>query len=241
MFKANRKSISKLTLAGIGVSFVIATSMSARATPTETETFNAGASLQSLMATGDFTLPDFNTQLGTLDSIDITLTVNSSSTIEVYNSTNSAVDFTNASLTVPGSVTGPGGASVSAILNAVLTSGVAQPGMNTYEPTPTTITKSETLSDPGILSQWEDQVGGVVNLTYNKGSATYQGTDTGDGNLLFGGAAKGCGEFSVEYTYSNDSAAVAEPASKYLTAIAAAAGVFLLMRRRKFAAPVATA
>jgi hypothetical protein len=181
-------------------------------------------------------LPDFDTTLGTLEGIDITLTLTSNSKIKVFNSSHHSVDFTNASLTFLSSVSGPG-AKLSTSFVASLASGTAHPGMNDLKTDKTTNSTSEQL-DPSVFNLWEDQTKNVVDLTYSNGNPTYQGTDLGH-NLLFGGKVKGSGEVTVQYTYladpgaSSPPLAVPEPLGKYLSAIVAAAMTLMLFGRKK--------
>ena len=232
MFLSISNSIWKVSLFCIAAWLLLMKSTSAQTTATES--FNIGSALQCLSSSGDFTLPDFNTSLGTLESVTLTLTLTNSSKINVYNTSGNLVDFVNASLILPGSVTGPDGVVLSTALDATVASGVANPGINSYGTTMNPVTVSAVI-DPSSFDLWEGSTNGAVDFSYSKGNSTYQGTDLG-GGLLFGGTLKGCGEVTVEYTYlsSGSSLATPEPPGRYLSAIAAAGMALMLFGRKRF-------
>src|SRR3954462_12680846 len=75
-----------------------------------TETFSHVTAQQSVPFDDPFTLPAFNTSLGTLISIELKLTNNSYATVEVANfDTVAAHNFTNATASVQLQVKGPDG------------------------------------------------------------------------------------------------------------------------------------
>ena len=232
MFQAFRYSISRSAVNCIASLFLLTGTMCAAAS--QTESFSSESCLQSLSSSGTVALHDFDSSLGTLEGVDLTLTLNScSTTIEVYNTTNSPVDFTNASLTLNGSLSGPDGTRVNTTLDVVDPSGTANAGMNTFTTNKMSFSTSEELNS-SAFSLWENQSGGKVLLDYTKGNASYSGTDTGDSNLLFGGKLGGSAKFTVEYVYTTDTTrAVPEPSRKYLALLAAAGMVFLISRRKK--------
>jgi hypothetical protein len=213
----------------------LVTGSAASAQTLATESFSASSPLQLLSSSGQFTLPDFDSSLGTLEGITLTLTVNNDATIDVYNTSAAAENFLNASLSEAGSVSGPGSTKLSTSLNVTLPSGTANPGMNAYSTAQFTNVATNQI-DSSNFNLWEDQSGKVVDFTYEKGNTTYQGTDVGGDNLLFGGKADGTGEVTVEYSYlagaGDPPLAAPEPRSFYLTGIAAAALGLIIVRRR---------
>ncbi len=187
-----------------------------------TQTFTIGGTVESASPFGEFTLPAFDPTLGTLQSIDLTLSIDSSSTIKVYNTASTPVGFTNASINLPLSVSAPSGITFTLNLGATLASGTAQPGLNTFG----ALTTNETLSQSvgsAAFALFEDQPGGTVTFSYNKGNPTYQGTDLGN-SLFFGGSETGSGELKIVYTYLNSAVQpTPEPAGMYLSLIVALA------------------
>lgn len=228
-----RKSIFKTAL-GFAATALLLTA-TATAQDTKTQTFSIGSPLQCLSSTGNFTLPDFDSSLGTLESINLTLTITNCSKIQVFNNSNQSVDFTNASLNLLGSVSGPGGTTLNTSVTASIPSGTAHLGLNCF-PTTKNSTTVSSLLDPSLFSLWQDQDGNVVDLSYVKGDPTFAGTALGNG-LFFGGEIKGYGKVTVEYTYlsggNGSPIATPEPAGGYLSAIAAAGMMFMLFGRRK--------
>jgi hypothetical protein len=199
----------------------------------QTESFNVGVPLQNLSSSGNFTLPDFDETLGTLDGVSLTFAVNNSATIQVYNTLSSPVNFTNASLTVLDSITGPGNLTLSDSLASELASGTAQAGLNTYSPV-TAMNSASGNVDSSFFNLWEGQANNIVDLSYVEGSATYKGTDLGQ-SLYFGGTATGQGNVSVVYSFTGSSLAAPEPPTKYFALLVAGALVVLLVRRKTMA------
>jgi hypothetical protein len=234
--KSKSNSISK-TVFGCATAALLITGTALAQDTTETESFSIGAPLQTLSPSGDFTLPDFNTSLGTLESVDITLSIRSCSTIEVFNTSSNPQAFSNASLSLLGSVTGPNGLELNTTLDTVVPTGLAQSGINSLS-TGKEIASTQESPTAAQLSLWENQAGGVLDFSYVKGNPTFQGTDVGGDNLLFGGNLKAYGDVTVEYTYlsNNDPGtplAAPEPSGKYLSGLAAGAMALMLFGRRR--------
>jgi hypothetical protein len=95
MFPMIRHSLCQLALLCVVLSLLSFRTASAQL---QTESFNVGLPLQNLSSSGNFTLPDFDETLGTLDGVSLTFAVNNSATIQVYNTLSSPVNFTNACL-----------------------------------------------------------------------------------------------------------------------------------------------
>lgn len=230
MFHKLHNSILVRTLGYCAIS-VLLTGV-ASADQTLSESFFITGHVQDASPTGQFTLPAFDTTLGTLEDVDLTLTIHSCARLLIYNSSNSPLGFTEASLTLPGSVTGPGNIDLMTSLTASLDSGIAQPGLNTFRTVKATNSASQHL-DASALSLWENQPNNVIDFSYIKGDPTYHGTAPG-GSLFFGGKIGGRGKFTVEYTYlSANNLATPEPAGKYFSGLVAGAMLIMLAGRRK--------
>lgn len=195
-----------------------------------TETFTYTTPTQDMPISDLFSLPDFDTSLGTLQGIDLTFSTSATADIVVFNSTNKSANFTNASVTLPTSLTGPGSAVINATLSASLASGIATPGFNSYSGLTDSATESKTISS-GDFSLWEDQSGDKVNLTYTTGNGSYSGTGPLN-TLFFGGSATGGQTTTVTYTYLKSTyQATPEPSQMALFGIALGAFALLLIRR----------
>jgi hypothetical protein len=230
MFHNLRNSIYKRTLSYSAL-LVLLTGV-ASADQTLSESFFTTGNVHDASSTGQFTLPAFDTTLGTLEGVDITLTINSWAKLQIYNSSSNPVGFTDASLTLPGSVTGPGNINLMTSLTASLDSGIAKSGLNNFDTDKVTNTASQHVN-AGMLSLWENQPDNAINFSYTKGNPTYQGTDLGD-SLFFGGSVREKGKLTVDYTYlSAGNLATPEPAGKFLSAIVAGAMMLMLVGRRK--------
>jgi hypothetical protein len=190
-----------------------------------TESFSYTSTTQAMPYSDLFSLPDFNTSLGTLQEIEIILSVNSTSDIGVFNTSDDPVSFNDASVTLPTSLTGPGPILVNATLDASVISGIANPGFNSYSGLTDSATETKKVSSRDFNS-WENQVGGKIKLTYATGNGSY----TGGGplhTLYFGGSAKGSETTTLKYTYL----ATPEPPRVVLFGMVMGALVLLLARR----------
>ena len=212
---------------------VLTLSISSSLADSATKTYSITGNVQDAFNAGQVTLPDFDSSLGELQSIQLTLTIHDTSKIQVYNTSCSPVDFTNASIQFPGSVSGPGGLSFSLDLGASLASGTAKPGLNTFSG----LTSTQILSQgvgTASFGLFEDQASGVVTFDYLKGNPTYQGTDGGH-SLFFGGSESGAGELKVVYTYLTSAVQpTPEPAGAFLSLLVALAMAALAAGRMRF-------
>ncbi|HEV3271708.1 MAG TPA: choice-of-anchor E domain-containing protein [Candidatus Methylacidiphilales bacterium] len=205
---------------------------------TQTETFTASESLGCSQSDNNFVLPGFNTTLGTLDCIDVTLTFSGRSSIRVINDGSAPLGFSDASLTVPIDVSGPDGIDFDTSLTGDIASGTAKPGLNSFKTMKNSVTDSQQIN-PGAYNLWENQPDNLVSFIVSKGDPTYQGADHG-GDLFFGGKATEHGKISVEYIYTvpnclgtGGAEAVPEPPGKYFSGIVAVALMLVLIRRKK--------
>jgi hypothetical protein len=218
--------------------FVCATGwlLSSVAASAQTETFVSSSYLLSAAGPNDFSVPSFNSDLGTLQGVDITLMFNLCPEISIYNSTNAGVDFMNASINLPLEVTGPGAIDFSTSLDATDHCGEAKPGVTTRKLAAISTSGSEEVASNN-LDLWENQPHELVSLAATLGDPTFQGTAHGSG-LFFGGSSTEWGKITVEYTYASGILATPEPRGTYLTAIVGLAMVAIVLRRRKTPAGV---
>jgi hypothetical protein len=170
--------------------------------------------------------------LGTLTNVNVALSLDVTAELLVYNENNYVVNFTNATATVPVTVTGPTDSdnlNLSITPTAEVSSGtVAALTQNTYSGLTVSASGSENAL-PVNFGFWETA---PVNLSLNF-NASDSSTFSGQSGLriLFGGTALGDATTTVTYTYTPSVAP--EPAVTGLVAAALAALLlFGLFRNR---------
>jgi hypothetical protein len=168
------------------------------------------------------TLPQFNPLLGTLQSVSLSVDATTVGQVQVINTTSGALPFSNAFTSVPVTVTGPGPTVVTTTATAMVTSGTANPGLNTF-PNVGGMSTAETPVTGSLIPYMGTSTFGVT-LSTTAGSASSGGMGS-NGQLFFGGTAKAGGTADVTYTYL----AVPEPASMGLLGIGMA-GFFAFRR-----------
>jgi hypothetical protein len=172
-------------------------------------------------------LPSFDTSLGTLEDVTISLAVVSKPSVRILDSGKSPFHFTNASMTMPYSVTSSSGLDFNSSVSSSVASGIAKPGMNSY-PTKLTYMTDSDMVNPDSFSLWENQPNNQIDFTVTKGDPLFEGTAIGN-NLFFGGGIAARGKFKVVYTFL----AAPEPSGKYLSAIVALAMALIVIGRKK--------
>ncbi len=173
-----------------------------------TETFTHTTSQSAVPFTDSFTLPAFDTSLGTLKSVELTLTNNSVADVRIFNFSSSTLPFSDASETVGLTISG-GGLSSTVTVKAGPFSGVATPGLNSFSGLTNSDSKSVTITSG--LAGFENPPNGV-NLSFSAVSTVGNYTGTGDSNLFFSGSAVEGGVTTLVYSYDTTSAATPEPA-----------------------------
>jgi hypothetical protein len=191
-----------------------------------------GAPTNSLGFTFNATANSFNTTLGTLTSVVITVTTKLAGQLVIYNFNSappSTTPYTNAGDQTAVTLTGPGGADVT--YNAITGphSGSVPNTTGAEVFTKTTITgltgttvASTTITGTGLMAYEKPPAMNTVTLHYSAGTSSVYGT----GNVAFQGSALAGAEVKIVYNYL---AAVPEPASMSLLGIGMAG--FLAFRR----------
>lgn len=159
-----------------------------------------------------FLVPQFDSSLGTLNGIMLTLATHIVGEINVYNLGATARPFTNAYAQIPVTVTTPGGASITVTTTATRATGSAAPGLNTYSGIDSSASTLLSLV-PADFAPYLGNGSSTLLFSLASGDGTYGGTSAP--GLLFGGAALVDGVFSVGYDY-DPVAAVPVPAAAWL-------------------------
>jgi len=213
------KPLGAMLLAGVAILGGVGSASAGSLTQTFTHASSA------VPYTYDFSANQFNPIQGTLTSVVITVTSNIIPTVSVFSTSSTPEAFTNATASVPVTLSGPASLTLSVTATSAGISGTANPGTNNFAGSPVTASVGTTLS-----SGFGDYVGtGVNNLsfTFGAGDGTYSGS--GDSSLFFGGSA--AADATITITYNFTALAVPEPSSIVLLG---SSGVFGLFGWRTF-------
>jgi hypothetical protein len=193
------------------------------------ETFSHTTPTATVPFTDSFTLPKFDTSLGTLTGITITLSTSVTAEVDIFNATGSPAAFTNATATIPVTLTSPT-ETVSTTTTATTPTGIAAPGFSAF-PGLTSNTSSTVTVALANFGQYEGVGGGSASYSAAFSGGSYSGSSIP--GVFFGGTATAGGITSITYTYSP--AAIPEPASMAMVVIGLG-GVFAARRYRRRAA-----
>ncbi len=147
-------------------------------------------------------LPAFNPALGTLTGVEVSRAYSGTATVEVENRGDTDEAFTNASASVPVtvSITLDGVTySVSDTLTAAIGSGTAAPGSNSY---PGTLSLGDTNQNPIPPLTPADFEGATLEIPFDVSFADGTFSGTGPRGLFFGGSATVGGSVDIQYTYT---------------------------------------
>jgi hypothetical protein len=174
------------------------------------ETFTNTIAPTSVPFSDTFSLPGFDSALGTLDAITITLDASGSADVVVDNTTSSSQSFSDANATIPVSLTGPGGLTTTVSLSAGPFSGTVPPTTTVTLPgSPGSVTG--TITVPSADFSLFEGMGLIVGMDVNAGSGTFSGTSSP--GVFFGGSSTLGALTSISYSFSPASTTIPEPAT----------------------------
>ncbi len=173
------------------------------------------------------TFNTFDTSLGTLTSVTVTVTETGTVTSSVTNIGTAASSFTNASSTGTVTVTGPDGTTTSTSLSTTPASGpIAGSSGSVLVGTTTGTASPATISVPTAdFSSYETPPASLTYTITAAGTVTSTGTSP-SGDVFFGGGATVSGNVEVVYNYTST---VPEPASFAMLALGMG-GIFAVRR-----------
>ena len=180
--------------------------------------------------TYNFTLPTFDSTLGTLTGVTIDLSTSATAEVDVFNATGSSQSFTNAFANLPITVTGPDTSTASTTVSAGPLSGTANPGFNTFPGITGTGTGSTSVPSSGF-ALYQTPGGAPANFAAAVSGGTYGGTAAP--GVFFSGSATAGGTVKITYTYTVPNGSVPEPGSVVLLCAGGISGAGVLLRRRK--------
>ena len=177
-----------------------------------------------------FTLPTFNIPTAVLTGITITITGSETAEVDVFNSTTGPLGFTNASATIPFSLTVPSDLNLvvaSFSGTATLASGTANPGANPFPGITNPFSHTQSVASASWSLFETPPSGTTIGLDFIGATGTYSGT-AGAG-VFFGGSAVASAITTITYDYVFPSG-VPEPAT-YALMGSALVGLGLLRKR----------
>jgi hypothetical protein len=164
----------------------------------DTESFSYTEPSTQFPFTDSFTLPAFNTDLGTLQAVDLSVQADTTADVKVYNALPDAQDFTDAQASIATMVTDPAGTIISVTDLASVPNGTAAPGLNDFPGILGTGTDSVQVS-PSNFDVWENNQGQTVTLNLTDEDGTFSGSSVS--GVFFGGVAVVDVSTTVVYTY----------------------------------------
>jgi hypothetical protein len=145
----------------------------------------------------NLTLPEFDSNLGALQAVNLTLTSTINGSVSIFNLTGASQSFTNALAGLTIGVTGPDGTAASVTPVVTVPFGTVNPGETDFGPLSNVASSSVTAS---TLSSYEAVGGGSLSFAVvSSAGGYYQGTSVP--GVFFGGAVSSSGEVDIAYTF----------------------------------------
>jgi hypothetical protein len=192
------------------------------------ETFTNTTPTTDFGFTDNFTLTSFDTNLGALTGITIDLVSTGTANVSVINISGSANTFSDATVSIPLTVSGPAGITpLVTITGDGPVAGTVGSGFGPYIFTgvPTTSSATENV-DAGLFSEFESVGPVALNFSAAAETGTFGGSGTG---VLFSGTGDISAVTSITYTYTPNTV-TPEPA--LLGVVSLCLGGVVLFRRK---------
>jgi len=185
--------------------------------------------------TQSLSVTKFDTSLGTLTGISITVSAQAEASIGVINTTQSDLAFTDASstsdVTVSTTVGSTASTNVSASTGLIAGIALANSTTNVSGPQGALVTSGAATIAPADFGNYEGVGVGTVDLQVDAGTGHYSGT--GVSGLFFGGSTTVASYVTITYEYTPAAAAVPEPTSSAMFGIGIVLAVGLGWGRKR--------
>jgi len=177
----------------------------------------------------NFTFNLFDSTLGLLQSVTLSLSTSITAEVDVFNSLASPQAFTNGNASIPVTVTAPDAVTETATGVAGPVAGTANPGFNAFPGLPASASTSQTIP----MGDWGFYEG-VGPMTGNINAASTSGTYSGNANpgVFFGGSAVAGATITITYLYA-PAGTVPEPAATTFLAAGVLGSLGMVLRRRR--------
>lgn len=206
--------------------FVGSTGISAAEAATVTQTYTFNPAPEDVPYTWDFTFNSFDESLGTLTGVSVLENLNVTAAVNVLNLSSTSQSFTNATASVPVTLTGPDPSfTLSTTATTAGINGTANPGpySNTTFPGATGSTQAS-ISDTN-LSDYESGTVVAQDWSAVAGYGSFSGSGP-NGIVFFSGTASAGGSITLTYTYTPaTTSSVPEPTTIFGSIVALGLGV----------------
>lgn len=184
----------------------------------------------SVPFTQNFTFNLFNTSLGVLDQVTLALATQITAEVDVFNFTAVPQPFTNATASIPVTLSAPDGILESAIGVAGPVSATAAPGLNSYPG----LTANANTSQNIPMGDWVPFYEGVGIQTGTLTAAAGSGSYAGQANpgVFFGGSATAGETITITYLYQ-PTGTIPEPGATTFLAAGVLGSLGMVIRRRR--------
>jgi len=177
----------------------------------------------------NFTFNLFDSTLGTLDQVTLSLSTTITAEVDIFNSTAVNQAYTNATASIPVTLTAPDAVTETATGVAGPVSGVATPGFNSQTGLPASANTSQNIP----MADWGFYEG-VGPMTGNLNAAAATGTYSGNANpgVFFGGSAVAGATITITYFYQ-PAGSIPEPGATTFLAAGVLGSLGMVLRRRR--------
>jgi len=217
-----RVSLSLAALVGIGLAV-------GRGAGAQVITQSFTIPSQAVPFSNNFTFNLFDSTLGVLGQVTVSLSTSITAEVDVFNSLAVNQSFTNATASIPVTLTAPDAVVLTATGVAGPVSGTAIPGFNAFPGLTANASSSQNLpmADWGFYEGIGPMTG---NLTASAASGTYSGN--ANPGVFFGGSAVAGGTITIVYLYQ-PAGTIPEPGATTFLAAGVLGSLGMVIRRRR--------